>query len=345
MKTFALAAWLGFLAFSAAAWDSLPHRVVNQLALGSLPASFPKFVFTPDNRARIAYLAGAPDRWRNEMNYHTGTGLALGHVNGPDHFFNLEDLSLYGLSPAKLPPLRYDFVAAVFRARDAHPDRFPEIDPARDSDHTRELPGFLPWSITENYEKLQSEFSTLAALEKSGGSPEDITNTRQNIVYLMGILGHYVADAAQPLHTSKHFNGWVGDNPAHYTTDHSFHQWIDGGFFFQTGGLDEQKLSTAMRPAAKIADAPEPNGVFQTAIDFIVANNRLVEPLYKLEKEGKLSGDGTTGAAGRQFLERQLVKSGQFLGNLWLTAWLTAPEDTYLERELQPRSQSASPAR
>jgi len=26
------------------------------------------------------------------------------------------------------------------------------------------------------------------------------------------------------------------------------------------------------------------------------------------------------------------------LANLWLTAWQTAPEDTYLERELQQRA-------
>jgi hypothetical protein len=32
------------------------------------------------------------------------------------------------------------------------------------------------------------------------------------------------------------------------------------------------------------------------------------------------------------------VKSGQLLGDIWFTAWLTAPEDTFLERELQQRN-------
>jgi hypothetical protein len=61
--------------------------------------------------------------------------------------------------------LRYDFVADIALARAAHPEKFPAIDPAKDSDHTRELDGFLPWAITENYEKLQSDFATLKALE------------------------------------------------------------------------------------------------------------------------------------------------------------------------------------
>ena len=77
---------------------------------------------------------------------------------------------------------------------------------------------------------------------------------------------------------------------------------------------------------------------FRAAVDFVVANNQLVEPLYQLEKAGKLSDQGGAGAEGRSFLEGQLVKSGQLLGDLWLTAWLTAPEDTYLERELRQRT-------
>jgi hypothetical protein len=342
IKVFALGTALGALVFNAAAWDYEGHHAVNELALASLPADFPAFALTPETRERIAFLAGEPDRWRNEMNVRNGTGLALGHANGPDHYLDLEDIYLYDLTPDKLPPLRYDFVADIVKSREAHPDRFPAIDPARDSDHTRELSGFLPWAMTEYFEKLQSSFSTLAALEKFGGTPEEITNVEQNIVYVMGVMGHFVGDASQPLHTTKHFNGWVGDNPNHYTTDHTFHQLIDGGFFRKTGGIDVKKLSARIHPAEKIAAASDPNGIFKTSVAFVVANNQLVEPLYKLEKDGKLSEQGDAGADGRAFLEGQLVKSGQLLGNLWLTAWQTAPEDTYLERELQQRAAAAA---
>jgi hypothetical protein len=51
-----------------------------------------------------------------------------------------------------------------------------------------------------------------------------------------------------------------------------------------------------------------------------------------------LSGEGDKGLAGRGFLEGQIVKGGQMLGNLWLTAWLEAPVDTYLERQLKERA-------
>ena len=334
----------GALATSVFAWDYEGHHAVNELALASLPANFPAFALTPAARERIAYLAGEADRWRNETSARNGTGLALGHASGPDHYLDLEDVYLYGLTPATLPPLRYDFAAAIVKARAAHPEKFPAIDPAKDADHTRELSGFLPWAITENFEKLQSGFATLAALEKFGGTPAEIENAKQNLIYIMGVMGHFVGDASQPLHTTMHHHGWVGPNPNRYTTSQGFHGWIDGGFFRKTGGIDAQKLSAQIRPAQKIAAADDPDGIFRTSVDFIVAANRLVEPLYRLDRDGKLSDKENRGAEGRAFLEAQLVKSGQLLGNLWLTAWLTAPEDTYLERELQRRAQPASPA-
>ena len=330
---------------NAPAWDYEGHHVVNELALASLPTNFPSFARTPATRVRIAYLAGEADRWRNETSVKNGTGLTLGHASGPDHYLDLEDLKLYGLTPEALPPLRYDFVADIVKARAAHPEKFPAIDPARDSDHTRELSGFLPWAITENYEKLQSGCSTLAALEKFGGTPEEIKNAKENIVYVMGVMGHYVGDASQPLHTTMYHHGWTtNDNPNHYTTSFKFHSWIDGDFFHKTGGINERKLARKIQPAEPVAAASDPNGIFKTSVSFIVEANQLVEPLYKLDKDGKLSDKGDAGADGRAFLEAQLVKSGQLLGNLWLTAWQTAPADTFLERELQQRAPAPAPA-
>jgi len=340
---YATAALLGALVCNAAAWDYEGHHAVNTLALAALPTNFPAFALTPEARTRIAFLAGEADRWRNVTSTRDGTGLALGHASGTDHYLDMEDLKLYGLTPATLPPLRYDFVADIVKARAAHPDIFPAIDPAKDSDHTRELSGFLPWAITENYEKLQSGFSTLAALEKAGGTPAEIANAKQNIIYVMGVMGHFVGDASQPLHTTMYHHGWTtNNNPNHYTTSFKFHSWIDGGFFNQTGGIDEPKLAGKIHPAGKISTADDPNGIFKTAVDFIVAANQLVEPLYILDRDGKLSNKGDRGAEGRAFLEGQLVKSGQLLGDLWLTAWLTAPEDTFLERELEKRAAAAA---
>ena len=63
-------------------------------------------------------------------------------------------------------------------------------------------------------------------------------------------------------------------------------------------------------------------------MNYLVEQNKLVEPLYEMEKNGQLTGEGDKGMDGVPFLDGQLVKAGQMLGNIWLTAWLEAPEDT-----------------
>lgn len=158
----------------------------------------------------------------------------------------------------------------------------------------------------------------------------------------MGVMGHFVGDGSQPLHTTVHFNGWVGGNPRGYTTNHAFHSWIDGGYFRKTGEPKLEALAGQIHPAERVGDPARSDGLFRAVVDYLVEQNKLVEPLYQLEKEGKLSGEGEPGLAGRPFLEGQLVKGGQMLGNLWLTAWLPAPEDSYLRRQLEQRRPETS---
>ena len=77
--------------------------------------------------------------------------------------------------------------------------------------------------------------------------------------------------------------------------------------------------------------------MFRAAMNFISEQHKLVEPLYQMDKDGKLSGEGEVGLQGRPFLEGQLVKSGQRLGDIWFSAWQQAPPDTYLQSQLAKR--------
>ncbi len=320
------------LAPAALAWDYEGHRTVNQLALASLPTNFPAFALTPDARARIAFLAGEADRWRNTSD------ATFKNCSGPDHYLDLDDLKLYGLTPATVSPFRYDFAAQLATARALHPKNFPPIDPVKDHDHTRALLGFLPWAINENYAKLQSAFSSLKTFEELG-TPEEIANARQNALYVMGVMGHYVGDAAQPLHTTKHHHGWVGENPRRYATNYGFHAWIDGGFIGRTGLKTETMLSQ-VRPARSLwagkTNAPG-NGSFPLILDYVGEQHQLVEPLYQMDKERKLSPNGPAVEEGKKFISGQLLKAGQMLGDLWFSAWQEATTDKFLHRELLKR--------
>jgi hypothetical protein len=328
---------LAFLALTtlplqlARAWDYEGHRLVNQLGLASLPTNFPAFVRTPDAAERVAFLAGEPDRWRNTPD------LSLRNYSYPDHYIDLDQLADYGMTPETLPSLRYDFIAQLAIFRKDHPDKFANLHNAKNDDHTRELVGLLPWAITENYSKLKSGFSYLKAFQEANGTPQEIANAEANIIYIMGTMGHYVGDASQPLHTTVHHHGWVGANPHNYGTNAGVHSFIDG--YFKRNPTEvihdlQPKLRTAQNVTFNGHNAA-PEEIFRAAVVFIVEQHKLVEPLYAMDKDHKLAHDGEEG---KKFLEGQILKSGQLLGDIWFSAWQQAPTDKYLKDQLSRRS-------
>lgn len=320
------------------AWDYEGHRTVNLLALASLPTNFPAFVRDAASQERIGFLAGEPDRWRNTPDR------PLRHFNGLDHYFDVEDLDTYGIAGTNVSPFRYEFTAQLGVVRAKHPEKFPADD--KDLDHVKHLPGFLPWAIMENYAKLKSGFAYLKVYEEMG-TKEEVAEAQQNILYIMGAMGHYVGDCTQPLHTTRNFNGWVEPNPNGFTTNKTFHAWIDGGYLNKVGGLKFDELRAQLRPAATLTHGGAPargsEEVFNVAMNFILEQHRHVTPLYQMNKDGKLSGNGDLGMEGLPFLNHQIRLAAQMLGDLWLTAYESAPVDSFLKNQLVRRQLKDAP--
>lgn len=333
---------LGLLsAASLSAWDHPGHMIVNHLALDSLPADFPAFVREPAAVDRMLFLSGEPDRWSHAAE------LPARHAQWPDHFLDVEHIAAAGLDVATLPFLRYDFVVQYAAGRTAHADRFAPIDPAKNADHTREWPGFLPWTVAEYYGMLKANFSALKAYEESGGTPEEIAHARDVVIEVMGLMGHFAGDSAQPLHATEHHNGWVGPNPHGYTTVPGIHSFIDSGLIRKVD-ITYAGLAARVTPATMLPIAGRPDGrdpIFAAAVDFIVAQHPLVETIYQMEKDGRLGREKEQAVSpeGRALVEGQLLKGGQYLGNLWLTAWRTAAPDAYVRSVLIRRQGNKSP--
>lgn len=324
------------------AWDNDGHRLVTHLALAALPAEYPAFVREAANAERVLFLANVPDRWRNVDPLLRQSG-----GSWCDHFFDIEQVPDAGLDPRTLPSLRYDFALQFASGRATHIDKFPAIDPAKNTDHTREWPGFAPWAIAEYFAKLKSAFSYLSAYEEMGGTPAEIANAQADVVYAMGIMSHYVGDCAQPLHTTVHHAGWVGPNPNGYTTWNGFHSWIDGGFVAKARITPKELTPRVKRvePLALGLRADGRDAAFVVTMDYVIAQSEKVEPLYQLEKAGLMgNGDRPITPEGRAFIEGQLLTGGEMLARLWLTAWKTAPVDKYLRTQLAKRQVAATAA-
>jgi len=317
---------------AARAWYEPGHRMVNQLALDSLPADFPAWIHEPATVDRIVFLSQEPDRWRRSRE------TLLQHYNGLDHFIELEQIGDAGLELASLTPFRYQFAAEFAAGRAAHPDRFPAIDAAKDQDHSLEWPGFLPWAIAEYYAKLQAQFSYLKTYELYGGTPEEIANARANVIYVMGVMGHFVGDGSQPLHVTVHRSGWIGPNPHGYTTS-DFHALIDGAFIAKAG-ITLAELTPQVVPGRPLNLTPRPDGrdpAFVAAVDYLRETLATVEPMFRLVQEHKLVDGGPGSSEGRKFIDGRLLAGGEMLGSLWLTAWRQAAPDAVLKATLVQR--------
>ncbi len=350
MKCRALCRWAALLGLGAAAavssvraWDYEGHRIVNQLALVSLPPEFPAFVRAVAHAERIAFLSGEGDRWRNVPD------LPMKHAGASwgDHFCDIEYLTEAGLDLETLTPFRYEFILQFAAGRAAHPQHFPPVDPAKDADRTAAWPGFAPWAITEQFAKLRSAFSYLKVFEELG-TPDEILNAQANVLYVMGVMGHYVGDCAQPLHTTKHHNGWAGDNPKGFTTAKTIHSWVDGGIIAKAG-IRTPRLQPRVAAATPVSLLPRADGrdpMFVAVLDYLRRQHRFVEPLYQLEKDGKLGlGNQPLAPETEAFVEARLLEGAQMLGSIWLTAYRSAVPDNFLRTALIRRQTAAAAAK
>ncbi|HTD68557.1 MAG TPA: hypothetical protein VK846_18700, partial [Candidatus Limnocylindria bacterium] len=115
--------------------------------------------------------------------------------------------------------------------------------------------------------------------------------------------------------------------------------WIDGGFI-RRAAIKFDELKPKVRPAKSLSAENKPGaGMFQESMGFIEAQFGLVERVYQLDRDGKLSPSKGDATEGREFISGQLIKGGQFLGDLWFSAWQSAPIDNYLRTELTRRAQ------
>lgn len=308
----------------AAAWDENGHAIVTLLAHDKLPADMPDWLRTPEVRARLVYLSAEPDRWRGQQNVH------LDHINKPDHYLDVEDLANFGLTLQTIPQLRREFTDQLAIYRAAHPkEEYRQFGTGRDSDYVNAVPGLLPYKIAELQWKIAASWTQLRTYEahRDHVTRSMIDNEKQNIVYNMGILSHFIGDGSQPLHLTRHHNGWVGDNPHSYTTDRKFHSYIDDGVLeFHRISYDD--LIDRAKPATSVSTEK----YWHDILAYLKNTHDKVEPLYQLEKTGDLRKE-----KGKQFVEGQLLDAGAMLAGVWDAAYRGAHIDEFRVRRLNER--------
>jgi hypothetical protein len=139
----------------------------------------------------------------------------------------------------------------------------------------------------------------------------------ENVLFSAGLLGHYVEDAAQPLHSSVHHDGWnvaaAGGNPQGYRTERGLHRKFETQLV--NANVDEDEVRERVAPAHQLHGDP-----LQWGLGLIAESNTQVEKLYKLEKNGELEPEHPSQTA-LDFMHDRMAVGASNLRDLWLTAW------------------------
>jgi hypothetical protein len=293
-------------------WGAEGHMYVNKVAVQHIPADMPRFL--RNAMAEITYIAPEPDRWRSPATF------ALKNAQEPDHFIDLERVAW--LSP--LPPGRYEFYRKLYEKRVAtadHPD-----------DYLPEHVGLQPYIVAEIYGRLVAAFHQYRELRERHQPTAPVQNA---IVFYAGWLGHYVADGSQPLHTTIHYNGWVGPNPKGYTTEHTIHAQFESTYVAQN--ITASDFAEMVHAPQRLTDP------FAQYIDYLKQSNQLVESVYALDQAHAFTGKGSPEAF--DFTIHRLAAASQMLLDLWYTAWQesSAFSDPVPSAPAVPRRSSAKP--
>jgi hypothetical protein len=271
------------------AWGNEGHTYINRVAAEKIPADMPRFL----RRAvtEIAYLGPEPDRWRSPSEF------ALKNAQEPDHFIDLERVDW--LDP--LPQGRYEFYRKLYEKRAATTDH--------GDDYLPEHVGLQPYITMEVYGRLKAAFREY---RQRRASNQPTGAVQQAIIFYAGWLGHYVGDGSQPLHTTIHYNGWVGPNPNGYTTAHGIHAQFETAYV--AANITAKDFAAIVKHPERLDDP------FARYVAYLRQSNSMVEKVYVLEKAGGFTEKGSAEAF--DFTTHRLAAASQMLVNLWYTAWL-----------------------
>ena len=277
-------------------WGIEGHRMINRLAAEKLPADVPEFLRSAAAQDAMEYYGPEPDRWKSQAEAE------LSAAGSPEHYIDLEWADLIG---GPLPRKRYDFVRALAVAQRDHVDL--PLSP--------EKVGLQPWAATEWYERVKAAMREYRGLKVAG---KDTKPVEVEIVFCAGVLGHFVADASNPLHATIQYNGWTGANPNGYTTEHRIHAQMESDFV--SANVDAAKEIAPLIPAkpAVLGD------FFDDYVKYLRHSNSLVEKSYRLETAGGFTAAGS--AESRAFIDERLAAGAIELRDILYTAWVKSAD-------------------
>jgi hypothetical protein len=299
------------------AWGFFGHRLLNRLAVYTLPPEMLPFF-----KANIEYLtnnATRPDSRRTVV-----------PTEAPRHFMDVDVYGDSALTRRGLPRAYADAVALV------------------GGEDSLLHHGIVPWQVASMKSQLTAAFQA---------------GDTDRILYLAADLGHYVADACVPLHTTRNYNGQLtGQRGIHALWESRLPELQAADYDLLTGQAPylEQPTEAAWAAVARAHAAVDSVFTMEKAVSAELAEDR------KFSYEQR--GNQTIRVYSREFslayhrrlngqVERQLRYAARLIGAFWYTAWVDAGQPDLTGLDQQPsvaaqlqadqeaKAASAAPAR
>lgn len=172
--------------------------------------------------------------------------------------------------------------------------------------------GIVPWHINRMYYRLREAF---------------LLRDPANILKVSAELGHYVADAHVPLHTTENYNGQLtGQEGIHGFWESRLPELFAAGYDFLVGraAYVDDPLAAAWRAVTESHAAVDSVLRFERALNNVMADRK-----FTFESKGR--GTVRVYAAGYSRLyhrklagmvERRMRAAIRMTGSLWFSAWI-----------------------
>lgn len=288
---------------AALAWGASGYRLVGELASQSLPSEIPEFLRWPEAGRQIAEVARQPD-------WSKGAGDPHDADSDPANYVLVGDDLKISRGPllSALPLSREAYDAALRRAGSSQYSA-----------------GYLPYAIIDGWQQLAMDLAYWRA-DFAGAhwakTPDERSwflkdqYVREGLTIRdLGYLAHFVTNGGQPMNVSIHANGWGNfPNPQKFSTAKDLRVRFEGSVV--RSRITEKDISGAMMPYRDCRCSIE-----RRVSDYLVATQKQVVNLYRIEKSGGLAGDTSDD---RSFVVARLAAATSELRDLIQDAWRTS---------------------
>jgi hypothetical protein len=183
----------------------------------------------------------------------------------------------------------------------------------RFTEDTLQAYGILPWHIYRTYYQLKDAF---------------LVRDPEKILRISADIGHYIADAHVPLHTTQNYDGQLsGQTGIHAFWESRLPELFAGGYNFFVGKasyLDNPQLAAWKAVASA-----------HHALDSVLGNEKALSLRAKGKYSFETKGRQTQRVYSREYaeayhdllagmVERQMRRAIRLTGDFWFTAWVDA---------------------